>query len=74
MGSLVPGGKKIDLMLIEEVATTVQEELSDPAVHRDLVNIDRSVSMVHKIWSILHGYPYKISHVEELLPADLSAR
>ena len=36
---------------------------------------DRAVSKLHKILrNKLHCYPYKISHVQKLLPVDLLAR
>ena len=37
--------------------------------------LDVPMSMVHKILcNILHYYPHKITHVKELLPADLPVK
>ncbi|GFX81394.1 uncharacterized protein TNCV_142441 [Trichonephila clavipes] len=73
------GKKIINSTVVEEVATSVQEESSgglQPSTARGIARaLDRPVSMVHKILlSILHCYPYKISHVQELLPPDLPVR
>ena len=66
------GKKGIDSGVNEEEAKTVLEELNcgvKPFCARGIV------STVHKIFrNILHCYPYKISHVQELFPSDLPAR
>jgi hypothetical protein len=64
---------------VEDVATALQEgscggaqTCSARGIARTL---DMPVSTVHKILrNILHCYPYKITHVQELLQADLPAR
>ncbi|GBM66464.1 hypothetical protein AVEN_146292-1 [Araneus ventricosus] len=73
------GRKRIDSTVVEEVATAVQEESSggvQPCRAREIARtLDRPVSTVQKILrNILHCYPYKISHVQELFPSDLPAR
>ncbi|GBM00545.1 hypothetical protein AVEN_77355-1 [Araneus ventricosus] len=71
--------QKFPTLKVEEVATAVQEESSGgvlPCSAREISRaLDRPVSTVHKILrNILHCYPYKISHVQELFPSDLPAR
>ena len=73
------GTKRIDSMVVEEVVTAVLEESSGsvkPCSAQGIVRtLDRPVSMVHKIQRhILHCYPYKISHVQELFSSDQPAR
>ncbi|GFY36161.1 uncharacterized protein TNCV_4845331 [Trichonephila clavipes] len=65
-------------MVVEEVATVVQEESSDglkPYCSREIARtLERPVRTVHKILqNILHCLPYKISHVQELSTSDLPA-
>ena len=45
------------------------------SVRKIVASLDMPVSKVHKILrSILHCYPYKITYVQELFPADLPVR
>ncbi|GFT75855.1 DUF4817 domain-containing protein [Trichonephila clavipes] len=79
MCNLVEGGKRVNSTEVEEVATAVQVESSGGLQlcrAREIVRtLDKPVSTVHKtLRSILHCYPYQISHVQELLPSDLPAR
>ena len=70
------GREKIDSTVDEEVATAVQEELSGGVKTYTGIarTLDRPVSKVHKLLrNILHCYPYKISHVQELFPSDIPA-
>ena len=71
--------KRNDSTVLEEMATAVQEESSDAvkpcSEGGSIQTFYRPVSTVHKILqNILHCYPYKISHVQELFPSDLPAR
>ena len=73
------GKKRIDLMVVEEMATTVQEESNGsvkPCSAQGIARIlDRPVSTVHKVLlNFLHCYPYKIRNMQELFPSDLPAR
>ncbi|GFW12837.1 DUF4817 domain-containing protein [Trichonephila clavipes] len=72
----VRGRKRVNSTVVEEMILAVQEKSS-----RDFQlcsawgiapTLDTHVSTLHKILrNILHCYPYKISHVEELLLSDL---
>ena len=74
------GRKRTDSMIVEEVATEVQEQSSGGAKPCNARGIARTLdrlllSTVHKILrNILLSYPYKISHVQELFLSDLPAR
>ncbi|GBN13815.1 hypothetical protein AVEN_147377-1 [Araneus ventricosus] len=73
------GRKAIASTAVEDVATALQEALSSAlgtcssrVIYRTL---DMHVSTVLKILrNILQCYPFKISHVQELVPADLPKR
>ncbi|GFW82260.1 uncharacterized protein TNCV_3817411 [Trichonephila clavipes] len=77
MCELIEGGK--ELTIVVKVATAVHEESRggfEPCSVRWITQtLERPVSTVHKILrNILHCYPYKINHAQELLPSDLPAR
>ena len=79
MCSLLDGVKELIRLIVEGVATAVQEESSGGVKLCSAWGIvrilDRPVNKVHKILrNILHCYPNKISHVQELFPSDLSGR
>lgn len=70
------GRKWISSTSVDDVAMALQERMSIDVqtcnAQRILPSLDRPVSMVHKIMrNILLCYPYEITHVQELLPADL---
>ncbi len=65
--------------VVEDVATALEEGTSSGVQTCSARGIARCLDMpastVHKIIrNILHCYPYKITHVQELLPADLPRR
>ena len=71
--------KRLNSTVIDEVATAVQEESSGgvkPCSAWGIARtLDRPMTTAHKILrSILHCYPYKTSHVQELFLSDLPAR
>lgn len=79
--SLKPGrGRKpIDVTAVEGVATALEEGSSSGVGSCSARGIARtlgmSVSTVHKVLrKIMRCYPYKITHVQELLAADLPKR
>ena len=62
-------------MAVEDVATALEEGTSSgvqTCIARGIARcLDMPSSTVHKIKrNFLHCYPYKITHVQELLPAD----
>ncbi|GBL75286.1 hypothetical protein AVEN_194509-1 [Araneus ventricosus] len=67
------GRKAIASTSVEDVATTLQETSSSAlGISR---TSDMPVSTVRKILrNILQCYPFKITHVQELVPADLLKR
>ncbi|GBM05025.1 hypothetical protein AVEN_60221-1 [Araneus ventricosus] len=67
------GKKTIASMSVEDVATALQEESSSAlGISRTL---GMPVSTVRKILqNILQSYPFKITHIQELVPADLPKR
>ena len=70
--------KRTDLTVVEEVATAIKESRGGvkPWSARKIVRaLDMAVCEKHKILrNILHCYPYKLRHVQELFPYDLPAR
>ncbi|GFW31807.1 DUF4817 domain-containing protein [Trichonephila clavipes] len=73
------GRKSVNSTVVEEVATAVQDESSgglQPCSVREIAQtMDRPEITLRKIpRNILHCYPYKISHVQELLSSDLPTR
>lgn len=73
------GRKAVALTSVEDVATALEEGSNSGAQTCSARGIARTVDMpvstVNKILrNILHCYPYKITHVQELLPADLPIR
>ncbi|GBN58893.1 hypothetical protein AVEN_84747-1 [Araneus ventricosus] len=68
------GRKRIDSTVVEEVAGGVERWCATVQCTGNCPTIG-ILSTVHKILrNILHCYPYKISHVQELRPSDLPAR
>lgn len=64
---------------VEDVVTALQKGASNDvqicSVHEFAQSLDMPVSTAHKITcSISHSYPYIITHIQELLPADLRQR
>lgn len=73
------GRKAVALTSVEDVATALEEESNSGVQACSARGIGRTldmpVSTVNKILrNILHCYPYKITHVQQLLPADLPIR
>ena len=73
------GRKRIDSTVVEEVVTTMQEESRvgvKPCSARGIAQtLYRPVLTMRKVLrNILHCYPYKISHVQELSLSDLPPR
>ena len=69
------GKKRIDSTVVEEVAIAVQEESiagMKPCSARGIAQtLNRPESMGQTIpRNILHCYPHKISHLQELFPSD----
>lgn len=69
-------GKKMTASTTENVVTALQEETSSEMQTCFVWGIVRSLdmrgSMVYNILrTILHWYPYRITHVHQLLPANL---
>ncbi|GBN59863.1 hypothetical protein AVEN_7900-1 [Araneus ventricosus] len=73
------GWKSIASTSVEDVATALQEAssraLGTCSARRISRTLDVPVSKVRKILrNILQCYPFKITHVQELVPADLPER
>ncbi|GBM86178.1 hypothetical protein AVEN_48190-1 [Araneus ventricosus] len=73
------GRKAIALMSVEDVATALREASSSAlgkcSARRISRTLDKPVSTVRKILrNIMQCYPFKIMHVQELVPADLPKR
>lgn len=73
------GRKPVSAAALEDVATALQEQtISDAGISsaRGISRmLDMPISTVRKVLrNILRCYPYKITHVQQLLPADLESR
>ncbi|GFX41489.1 DUF4817 domain-containing protein [Trichonephila clavipes] len=73
------GRKRVQSMVVEEVATAVQEESSGGLQPFSVWGITRTLCRLVSTWykiqrNILCCCPYKISHEQELLLSDLPAR
>ncbi|KMQ82897.1 transposable element tc3 transposase [Lasius niger] len=73
------GRRPVSAAAVEDVATALQEQTSSDAgisSARGMSRmLDMPISTVRKVLrNILRCYPYKITHVQQLLPADLKSR
>lgn len=73
------GRKCVAAQVVDDVATQVEEDRSQTigstSVRRIAASVDQPRSTVHKILQkVLRYYPYKLSLLQQLLPADLDSR
>ena len=72
------GRKPVSAAAVEDVATALQEQTNSDAEFSSKRGVSRMLDMPigtvrNVLGNILGCYPYKITHVKQLLPADLES-